>query len=175
MKGRERAIRVFAVVTLAAATAVSAQSSGWTQRGQGVDVCTSFPLISGTIVAAAGATAGIVGLPGVGEIYQISVTGPGTGTFRIVGDAAGAVTYAGPANVPATLSYTVTSSTLPVGAIGVGYFFSAGAGNVTIAASCSRAAVPGLGAWGSGLLGLLVALGGLAGVALVRRRAHFPR
>lgn len=127
------AIAAFAL----ASSAVTAQSSGWLTRGgtPAGGTCQSFSQISGTVTAAAGLTNGIVGPVQVGETYVVSVAGPGTGTFRIVGDPAGMVTYAGPANVPASLSYTVATATPPVGAVGVGYFFTAGAGTVTITAS----------------------------------------
>jgi hypothetical protein len=168
------AIVVAAVVVLALGPAVStAQSSGWAARGAPTGgPCQSFSQLSATVTAAAGLTNGIIGPVQPGESFQLSVAGPGTGTFRIVGDPAGTVTYAGPANVPATLSYTVTTATPPVGAVGVGYFFTAGAGTVTITASCTRGGIPSLDAWGRTLLGLLVALGGIVGVAFMRRRAR---
>ena len=87
------------------------------------------------------------------------------------GEPTGAVTYAGPANVPASLGYTVVNATPPAGAIGVGYLFSAGAGTVTISASCTRGGIPSLDTWGRSVLGLLVALGGIAAFAFLRRRA----
>ena len=156
-----------------ASPAAIAQSSGWSTRGAPAGgPCQNFSLLSGTVTAAAGLTSGIVGPVQVGETYQVSVAGPGTGTFRIVGDPAGAVTYAGPANVPASLSYTVNTATPPAGAVGVGYFFTAGAGTVTITASCARGGIPTLDTWSRALLGLLVALGGVAGVAFMRRRAR---
>ena len=163
------AIAVFAL----ASSAVTAQSSGWTTRGiPAGGTCQNFSQISTTVTAAAGVTNGIVGPVQVGETYVVSVAGPGTGTFRIVGDPAGMVTYAGPANVPASLSYTVATATPPMGAVGVGYFFTAGAGTVTITASCSRGGIPSLDARGRALLGLLLALGGVAGVAYMRRRTR---
>lgn len=164
------AIAAFAL----ASSAVTAQSSGWLTRGgtPAGGTCQAFSQISGTVTAAAGLTNGIVGPVQAGETYVVSVAGPGTGTFRIVGDPAGMVTYAGPANVPASLSYTVATATPPMGAVGVGYFFTAGAGTVTITASCSRGGIPSLDARGRALLGLLLALGGVAGVAYMRRRTR---
>ena len=176
MKHRIPVLLAAGLMSLACGSVYS-QSAGWLSRGQGAGggVCSQFPALSATVTAAAGLTNGIIGVPGAGEVYTISVAGPGTGTFRIVGDPAGAVTYAGPANVPATLSYAVPSSTPPAGAVGVGYFFTAGAGTVTITASCTPGAIPSMGAWGRNLLGVLVLLGGLAGVAFMRRRPHAAR
>lgn len=122
-------------------------------------VCTNFSAISFTGAVAPGDTNGIPGTPQVGEIYTITVSGPGTGSFRLVGDSTGATTYAGPASVPATLSYTITGST--VLSEGVGFYFDAGSGNVTLTAACvATAATPALGAWGIvGLASLLALLG----------------
>ncbi|MBS0438248.1 MAG: hypothetical protein JSS33_02455 [Proteobacteria bacterium] len=122
-------------------------------------VCTNFSGISFTGAVAPGATNGMVGTPQVGEIYTITVSGPGTGSFRIVGDAAGALTYAGPASVPGALSYAITASTTL--SQGVGYYFDSGSGTVTLTAACvATAATPALGAWGIvGLASLLALLG----------------
>ncbi|MDN5924867.1 MAG: hypothetical protein L0H70_07700 [Xanthomonadales bacterium] len=128
--------------------------------------CSAFPgTISTTTTAAAGVTNGEVGTPAVGETYTISIAGPGSGTFRMVGDAGGLVTYAGPASVPASLNYTVTSATLPAGAQGVGYYFDSGTGTVTITATCSAAAavatpVPATEPFALWLLALLLLIGG---------------
>ena len=43
---------------------------------------------------------------------------------------------------------------------------------MTITASCSRGGIPSLDARGRALLGLLLALGGVAGVAYMRRRTR---
>jgi len=161
-----------ALAMLALAPAVAlAQDAGWAARGAASGPCQSFFQLSGTVTAAAGLTAGIIGPVQVGETYQLTVSGPGSGTFRIVGEPTGAVTYAGPANVPASLGYTVVNATPPAGAIGVGYLFNAGAGTVTISASCTRGGIPSLDAWSRTLLGLLLALCGVLAIAFMRRRA----
>ena len=70
------AIAAFAL----ASSAVTAQSSGWTTRGiPAGGTCQNFSQISATVTAAAGLTNGIVGPVQVGETYQVSVAGPGTG------------------------------------------------------------------------------------------------
>lgn len=124
-------------------------------------VCANFSSLSFTGTAAPGNTNGVPGTPAVGETYTISVAGPGTGSFRIVGDSTGTPSYAGPASVPATLSYTITPST-PL-ALGVGFYFDSGSGTVTVTASCAAVAAtptPALGTWGMlGLAALLALLG----------------
>lgn len=134
-------------------------------------LCAAFPAISRTITAGAGATNGQFGTPAVGETYTLSVSGPGTGVFRLVGDPAGAVTYAGPANVPASISYTVTNATPPVGAVGMGYYFDSGSGSVTITATCALAPVPTTNTLGGALLGMLLVLCGGAWFVAVRMRS----
>ena len=141
----------------AGAGVASAQQGGWgADRGLGINsVCAQFPGISTTATAAPGLTNGIIGTPAVGDVYTVSVSGAGSGTFRIVGDPGGTVTYAGPATAPATLTYAVTSLPPPVGAAGVGFFFDAGSGTVTVTARCQRVSnVPGLSGWGVALLAL---------------------
>jgi hypothetical protein len=92
----------------------------------------------------AGNTNGIFGILRAGETVTMAATlGTATaGTFRIVGDPAGAVTLAGPASIPGTLTYGGTGG-FPPGAVGVGYFIdTATGGNVNIRASCAAGAVP---------------------------------
>ena len=92
----------------------------------------------------AGFTNGIFSILRVGETVTIKAT-PGTataGTFRIVGDPAGATTFAGPTTIPGTLVYNGTGS-FPPGAGGVGYFIdTAIGGNVNIQATCDANAIP---------------------------------
>lgn len=156
-----------ALAALACASAF-AQSTSWTIRGgQGGSTCGQFASLSGTFAVNAGTTNGIFGTPQPGETYTIAVTGPGTGTFRIVGDPAGAITYAGPTTVPGTLNFQVTGA-LPPGAAGIGFFFDAGAGTVTLGASCGAFSVPAGNLPGLALMVGLTAL--LAIAALFRRR-----
>jgi hypothetical protein len=168
---RSAPLMLFVAAATFCGSYVAAQST-WTDRGGpvGGSPCDIFSLISGPYAAAPGTTNGIPGVPQVGETYQITATGPGTGTIRLVGDAGGVVTFAGPGTVPVTLTYTVTSPTPPPGAIGVGFFFDAGAGTVNIAASCSRISVPTLNRWGIAALLGLGALGGIGALFLRRRR-----
>ena len=135
------------------------------------NVCNSFSGISRTFTAVAGATNGIPGTPLVGETYVVSVSGPGSGSFRIVGDSGGVITYAGPASVPASLSFTVTVPPSPT-AEGVGFYFDSGSGSVTLVASCTAAATaaPAIGMWGMAALCALLALVGAGFVATKRIR-----
>jgi hypothetical protein len=119
---------------------------------------------------AAGATNGIVGIPPAGQQVTMTATlgTASAGTFRIVGDPAGTVTFAGPTAIPGTLGYA-TTGTLPAGAIGVGYFIdTAVGGTVNVTASCGAIQVPTMSQWGLMLTSaILLALGG---AALLRRR-----
>lgn len=159
------------------ATVAFAQVGGWSGASAPTGgpppgpICPGFSALSTTTTAAPGVTNGSVGTTRGGEIYTISVSGPGTGTFRIVGDPAGTVTFAGPGNVPATLSYTATGAP-PPGAVGVGYYFDAGAGTVTITASCNITPIPVNNPLGLAMLGLLLAVAGVFGVTAMRRRAQ---
>lgn len=112
-------------------------------------------------------------MPQVGETYVVNVSGPGTGSFRIVGDSGGVITYAGPTSVPGSLSFTVTTPPSP-SAEGVGYYFDSGAGSVTLVASCTAAAAaatPAIGMWGMIALCLLLALVGMGFVSTKRIRS----
>lgn len=161
---------VCGLVALASASAL-AQSGNWSGRGGqgpgGGDTCAQFSLLSSTLTAAPGITNGFFGVPQIGQTYTVAVIGPGTGTFRIVGDPAGAITYAGPTTVPGTLNFRVTAPP-PAGAAGIGFFFDAGAGTVTVGASCGASSVPAGNGWGTGILVGLTGLVALA--ALFRRR-----
>lgn len=169
MRRRNIGLLASAAMLVIGAAAAQAQSQVWPSfGGQGGSPCATFGTISETFTAAAGATNGIVGTPQPGETYTVTVTGPGTGTFRIVGDGGGVVTYAGPTSVPGSLSVTFTGGPAP-GAIGVGYFFDTGAGTVTLTATCSVfQSVP---ANDRTALVLLVVLGGLAGLIALRLRS----
>lgn len=126
------AFRLVAVLLAAVASgAALAQSAA----------CLQIPQISGT-ASGAGATSGIPGVFSPGERVTISATlGTATAaTYRIVGEPAGAVTLAGPANVPGSLSYTVTGP-LPPPSIGIGWFLDTTNGTVNITATCALAPV----------------------------------
>lgn len=135
------------------------------------NTCAGFSSLSSTFTAAAGATNGILGLPQVNDSYTVSVSGPGTGSFRIVGDGIGTVTYAGPTGAPGTLTYTVSNPVPPVGAIGIGYYFDSGSGTVTLTASCSTVSqLPSINPWGMSLMALVLAVGGAAALTAVNKR-----
>ncbi len=178
-------LRSVAVLLLGTGIAVSGSLAfgtdpGWggSERAKGVigggNVCSQFASLSGTFTATPGFTNGIVGTPQFGDTYRIAVTGPGTGTFRIVGNAVGTVTFAGPTTVPGSLAYTVTGAAPPA-AIGVGFLFDAGAGSVTIGASCGPQQIPALDRWSLlALIGVL-ALGGIVALGSLRSSRSNPR
>jgi hypothetical protein len=123
------------------AALVLAPSAGLAQVPPGY--CTQIASLTANGLVA-GATNGIVGTPppGLGITMTASLGTATAGTFRIVGDPAGTVTYAGPKAIPGTLTYTTTGS-LPPGAIGVGFFIdTATGGTVNITAACSAVQVP---------------------------------
>jgi hypothetical protein len=159
------------------ALAASQPATGWTNavsptpNGATLSTCIRFSGLSTTLNAAAGATNGVFGAPQLNDSYTISVSGPGTGSFRIVGDGSGVVTYAGPTSVPGTLSYTVSNPVPPVGAIGIGYYFDTGSGTVTLTASCTKVSqLPSINTWGMSLMALLLAVGGAVVLTAVNKR-----
>jgi hypothetical protein len=107
---------------------------GWGQPAP--SACQQISSLSGT-APGAGSTNGVVGVFAPGDTVTITATlGTATAaTFRIVGNSTGSPGLAGPAAVPATLTYTVTGP-LPAGSIGIGYFIDTADGSVVIAASC---------------------------------------
>jgi hypothetical protein len=110
---------------------------------QAIDVCSQMANLSATGVSAGG-TNGNFGYIGQGETVTMTATRNTAtgGTFRIVGDPAGAVTLAGPSPIPGTLTYLGTGA-VPPGGVGVGYFIdTAVGGTVNIAVSCSLQPVP---------------------------------
>jgi len=127
----------------AAAFVVLVVASGAVQAQVVPNFCAQIAALTATGLVA-GATNGVTGTPPPGQQVTMSATlGTATaGTFRIVGDPPGTVTYAGPTAIPGTLNYT-TTATLPPGAIGVGYLIdSATGGTVNLTASCAPAQVP---------------------------------
>ena len=159
-----RVLLVAAAIAASASSAEAAQS--WVRPNRPTTIaasqaCASFSLISETFDVSAGITNGIPVLPQSGEVFTISVSGPGTGSFRIVGDSGGTVTFAGPTSVPGTLTY-VANAPFPTGTIGVGYFFDSGAGTVTLTATCRAVPTqaPTLGNWGLLALGAILAFAG---------------
>jgi len=139
----------------------------WGQQGQ--NSCQLMSSISG-IASGAGATNGIGGTFANGDSVTITATlGTATAaTFRIVGDPSGTVTLAGPAGVPATLTYTVT--VLPVGAIGIGYLIDTANGTVNISASCTNVPIFVPTTSGGVLTAMALLLAASAALYLRRRR-----
>jgi hypothetical protein len=103
-------------------------------------MCADFHQISGSYSVVSGVTNGWVGTPTPGDVYRLEFTlGTGTNvTVRMVGNPAGTVTLAGPANVPVTFTYVVPKSGLPAGSVGIGFYFDSGnEGTVNVSASCA--------------------------------------
>ena len=132
----------------AISSSASSQAGPWKHAGSSPKAVSALCSIFGSTVSQASLdptsfyypTEGALGTVAVGEVYTISVTGSGTGTFRMVADPSGTITLAGPASVPATLTYTVNTAA-PQQSQGVGYYFDSLSGTVTVNASCKAAAV----------------------------------
>jgi hypothetical protein len=105
----------------------------------GDQLCADFSGLSGTYAAFTGSTNVRVGTPSPGDVFKLEFT-PGTGTnvtVRMVGNPAGTVTLAGPANIPVAFTYVVPQSGLPAGSVGIGFYFDSGnEGSVNVSASC---------------------------------------
>jgi hypothetical protein len=137
---------------------------------QAVDVCDQMASLSAT-GQVAGSTNGQFGYIGLGKVVTMtaSLNTATAGTFRIVGDPAGAVTLAGPSPIPGTLTY-VGTGTVPPGGVGVGFFVDTATGgtvNVNVTCAAPVTAVP---ATSHTSLLLMAALLLLAGGFAVHRR-----
>lgn len=123
-------------------------------------------------VSGPGDIGGSDGAMEAGDTFTFTATGNGTGTWRIVGDPSGIVTYTPGGTFPGTLTYEV-----PAGgqtAAGIGFYVDSytGAGD-TISASCGDAVsapVPSLSFWSRILVVMLIGLVGFA--AFRRKREH---
>jgi hypothetical protein len=128
------------------------------QAQQAGTACQAIQSISGT-ASGTGATNGIPGIFLPGDTITISAAlGTATaGVFRITGNFTGVPTLAGPANAPATLTYSVVGP-LPPGSIGVGYFVDSANGTLIITASCTNVPfqIPATSTWGLAALALLI-------------------
>ena len=147
-------------------------SAVWAQPAPSAgDVCSTINNLSQTGLIA-GSTNGVVGATlAQGEVITMTATlGTATdGTFRIVADAGGAITLAGPSPIPGTLRFGGVP--LPAGAQGIGYLIdTATGGTVNITASCALLAIPTLSENMVMLLGAMLLLTGAA--VLVRRRSR---
>ena len=137
---------------------------------QAVDVCDQMASLSAT-GQVTGSTNGQFGYIGLGKVVTMAATRntATAGTFRIVGDPAGAVTLAGPSPIPGTLTY-VGTGTVPPGGVGVGFFIDTATGgtvNVNVTCAAPVTAVP---ATSQTSLLLMAALLLLAGGFAVHRR-----
>jgi len=167
---------LLATVPLLLASTLSAGPDAWSQTSTSSvrapeyfsTFCESYGILSGS-VNAPGATNGRYGTPSPGERFTFTATGVGTGTWRIVGDSAGAQTLASGGTFPGTLTFTVPPS-LPV--TGVGFYVDTYTGNGdTISGTCQETSsvdVPALSGWSQ--LALVLLLGSLGFVAFRLRR-----
>ncbi len=158
------------------AFAASQPAAGWNNsatpapNGGSVNACAAFSSLSATFTAAPGATNGVGGIVHAGESYTINVSGPGTGSFRLVGSSSGVPSYAGPASVPGALTFTIPSQLS--NSSGIGYYFDSGSGVVTLTASCNVTnQIPSTNVWGASLMALLLVIGGAATFA-ARHKNH---
>lgn len=164
-----RLIARAACACAAAALAALAPSPGLAQVPP--NYCAQIASLSTTGLVA-GATNGVTGTPPAGlHITMAATLGTATaGTFRIVGNPGGTVTYAGPSPIPGTLSYT-TTGTLPPGAIGLGFLIdSATGGTVNITAQCDAVQVPTTSQ--NALIALAALLLAIGTAVLYRRRSR---
>jgi hypothetical protein len=113
-------------------------------------------------------TSGSFGDVTAGDTFTFTATGGGTGTWRIVGDPGGSITYASGGVFPGTLTYQVTADALDVG---VGFYVDTYSGEgSTISGTCGdgpTVAVPSMSSWS---LILMVFLLGMVGFSLYRRK-----
>lgn len=103
-----------------------------------------------------------------GDTFTFTATGGGTGTWRIVGDPGGSITYASGGVFPGTLTYQFTADELD---IGIGFYVDSYSGEgSTIYSNCgdgSTVAVPSMSSWS---LTLMVFLLSVVGFSLYRRK-----
>lgn len=170
------------IMALSALTSVHAAGGNWSgvQAADASD-CPGLnaQLVSSSSQPANSSNIGWNGTFTVGDRITVTATLPAGTTaaaFRIVGDPAGTVTLAGPANAPATLVYNVTG-VLPAGSFGIGVRIDAVTGqSVNIQGSCVNIppVVPAWSFLGAATTGGAVALIGLM-AAFRRSRRNLPR
>lgn len=130
------------------------------------DFCNSYS-ISGEVTGP-GDTSGNYGDVTAGDTFTFTATGGGTGTWRIVGDPGGSITYASGGVFPGTLTYQVTADALDVG---VGYYVDTYTGeSSTISSTCGDGPTVGVPSMSSWSLILMVFLLGVVGFSLYRRK-----
>ncbi len=140
--------------------------------------CTTYS-ISGPVTAP-GDTSGDFGAMEAGDTFTFTATGNGTGTWRIVGNPEGDLTYTPGGTFPGTLTYEVPAGGLTDG--GMGYYVDSytGTGD-TISGSCGDAVsalvpsapIPSLSFWSRILVVVLIGLIGFA--AFQRKRLRGGR
>jgi hypothetical protein len=128
------------------------------------DFCNSYN-ISGP-VSGPGSTNGTFGDVLAGDTFTFNATGNGTGTWRIVGDGGGIITYTSGGTFPGTLSYTFPADET---GIGIGFYVDTYTGNGdTISSFCGDGEAVGVPTMTSWSQILMVALLGLLGLAAFR-------
>lgn len=176
-----RSWTVAATTMLLFLLASSANAAGWGQSLRQVEKAGSTNKIQAVIsndcanyyvtgnVTAPGNTNGDYGTWNPGDTFTFTATGNGTGSWRIVGDPSGSITYVSGGTFPGTLSLVV-----PGGGIGdgVGFYVDSYTGEGdTITGTCGMAQaapIPASSQWNRILLILLL---GLVGLAAFRRRS----
>jgi len=134
------------------------------QQAYGFRFCNSYN-ISGTIEGP-GSTSGNFGDVLAGDTFRFTTTGNGTGTWRIVGDPEGGITYISGGTFPGTLSYTFPADET---GIGIGFYVDTYTGNGdTISGTCGDGEASGIPAMASWSQILMIALLGLFGLAAFR-------
>ena len=174
-----RTLSITGLTTLLLLTTTGLHADGW---GQGIqksgkagsadnkteavsESCSNY-FISGQVTES-GNTSGNFGSFTAGDTFTFIATGNGTGTWRVVGDPGGIITYASGGAFPGTLVYTI-----PAGqsADGMGFYVDSYTGEGdTITGSCGEPSrsVPTLAFWTRMLLVLSL---GLAAIAVFRRK-----
>ena len=172
LSARRWSIAILTAVPLLVASTVGATApdNGWTRQFLKVSAfCANYAPFSGNVTGP-GSTGGKLGAAAPGDTFMLVASGPGTGTWRIVADPAGATTLTPGGVFPGTLFYVV-----PAGGstTGVGFFVDTYAGNgTTITGSCQGPAngIPTLSAWAQMALAMLLGIFGFAAYRLRRTR-----
>jgi hypothetical protein len=114
--------------------------------------CADFSSLSGPRIGAR--IDGVSGTFEPGDFVTITITpiGNTTGTWRIINNGFGSVTFAGPASIPGTLTFLVTGP-LPIGSDGIGFYVDSVGGDETydVNATCTDAPAAGTTYTGPGI------------------------
>ena len=168
------------VIALLSLSVSYVNAAGWDQQGvqkteksgltnpdnklMASDFCNSYN-VSGA-VSGPGSTNGNFGDVLAGDTFTFTATGNGTGTWRIVGDPEGTITYASGGVFPRTLTYTFPADETGVG---IGFYVDTYTGDGdTISGVCGDGEATGVPTMTSWSQILMIALLGLFGLAAFR-------